>query len=71
MNQINTEEAKITVLAAESGVGKSSLIAATARHLEGLKYPGMSVFYHFVGCTNLSNYVERLIKLFDINIKFL
>jgi hypothetical protein len=54
------EKSKIIVLAAESGIGKSSLMAATARDLEGLKHPGLHVFFHFVGCTNLSNYVERL-----------
>jgi predicted ATPase len=55
------EKSKIIVLAAESGIGKSSLMAAIARDLEELKHPGLHVFFHFVGCTNLSNYVERLI----------
>jgi hypothetical protein len=61
MNQLSMEKSKIIVLAAESGIGKSSLMAATARDLEGLKQPGLHVIFHFVGCTNLSNYVERLI----------
>eukprot|EP00002_Diphylleia_rotans_P029924 TRINITY_DN6116_c0_g4_i1.p1 TRINITY_DN6116_c0_g4~~TRINITY_DN6116_c0_g4_i1.p1 ORF type:complete len:743 (-),score=142.75 TRINITY_DN6116_c0_g4_i1:1566-3533(-) len=58
--QLESEEEQITVLAAESGIGKSSLMAATAQELNKQKSSDKIVFTHFVGCTNLSNYVESI-----------
>eukprot|EP00002_Diphylleia_rotans_P032243 TRINITY_DN6756_c0_g1_i10.p1 TRINITY_DN6756_c0_g1~~TRINITY_DN6756_c0_g1_i10.p1 ORF type:complete len:2620 (-),score=451.36 TRINITY_DN6756_c0_g1_i10:125-7984(-) len=60
LEQLNHAGHQITVLAAESGIGKSSLMAATVRELQAMKLSDVCIFYHFVGCTNLSNYVESI-----------
>eukprot|EP00002_Diphylleia_rotans_P034023 TRINITY_DN7281_c0_g2_i11.p1 TRINITY_DN7281_c0_g2~~TRINITY_DN7281_c0_g2_i11.p1 ORF type:complete len:532 (-),score=76.87 TRINITY_DN7281_c0_g2_i11:2360-3955(-) len=56
--QLETENGDIIGIGAESGVGKSSMIAALARELS--KDSHLNVFYHFVGCSNQSQYVESL-----------
>eukprot|EP00002_Diphylleia_rotans_P039414 TRINITY_DN9131_c0_g1_i2.p1 TRINITY_DN9131_c0_g1~~TRINITY_DN9131_c0_g1_i2.p1 ORF type:complete len:1246 (-),score=226.09 TRINITY_DN9131_c0_g1_i2:104-3841(-) len=67
--QFDLSESQITVLAAESGIGKSSLIAATVRDLNLMKMNHTFIFYHFVGCTNLSNYVESISIRFWRNVR--
>eukprot|EP00002_Diphylleia_rotans_P038126 TRINITY_DN8622_c0_g1_i2.p1 TRINITY_DN8622_c0_g1~~TRINITY_DN8622_c0_g1_i2.p1 ORF type:complete len:634 (+),score=127.63 TRINITY_DN8622_c0_g1_i2:53-1954(+) len=56
--QLESEDSAITVLGAESGVGKSSVMAALVRGLK--KNPGLLVVSHFVGCSNSSQYVGSL-----------
>eukprot|EP00002_Diphylleia_rotans_P039115 TRINITY_DN8_c0_g1_i10.p1 TRINITY_DN8_c0_g1~~TRINITY_DN8_c0_g1_i10.p1 ORF type:complete len:1022 (+),score=256.36 TRINITY_DN8_c0_g1_i10:116-3181(+) len=56
--QLENNAAKISVIGAESGVGKSSVMAALARKLQ--MDASFHVIYHFVGCSNLSQYVESM-----------
>ncbi len=59
LGQLQEIDSEISVLAAESGVGKSSVMSGLVRELEALNAPNLVVVYHFVGCSNSSNYVEK------------
>eukprot|EP00002_Diphylleia_rotans_P032530 TRINITY_DN6843_c0_g1_i4.p1 TRINITY_DN6843_c0_g1~~TRINITY_DN6843_c0_g1_i4.p1 ORF type:complete len:699 (-),score=107.07 TRINITY_DN6843_c0_g1_i4:1504-3600(-) len=56
--QLDRQTSHITIIGAESGVGKSSVMAALTRELK--KDESLFVVYHFVGCSNLSQYIESM-----------
>ena len=57
--QLDTDGSDITVVGAESGIGKSTIMSGLVRDLNAGKESDLVVIYHFVGCSNLSNYVEK------------
>eukprot|EP00002_Diphylleia_rotans_P011601 TRINITY_DN2288_c0_g1_i1.p1 TRINITY_DN2288_c0_g1~~TRINITY_DN2288_c0_g1_i1.p1 ORF type:complete len:2402 (+),score=445.90 TRINITY_DN2288_c0_g1_i1:75-7280(+) len=60
LRQLNDAHTPMAALAAESGIGKSSLMAAISKLFQSRNDPDIHVITHFVGCTNLSNYIESI-----------
>ncbi len=59
MLQLDVDSSDITVVGSESGIGKSAIMSGLVRDLCAGKKSNLVVIYHFVGCSNLSNYVEK------------
>lgn len=57
--QLNIDGSDITVIGAESGIGKSTVMSGIVCNLNRSKTLSMLVIYHFVGCSNQSNYVDK------------
>eukprot|EP00002_Diphylleia_rotans_P018680 TRINITY_DN3614_c0_g1_i8.p1 TRINITY_DN3614_c0_g1~~TRINITY_DN3614_c0_g1_i8.p1 ORF type:complete len:870 (+),score=161.87 TRINITY_DN3614_c0_g1_i8:959-3568(+) len=59
--QLENEETPIAVLAAKSGIGKSSIVAALIHRLKEKNMNQKAhISFHFVGCSNTSSYVESI-----------
>eukprot|EP00002_Diphylleia_rotans_P038698 TRINITY_DN8843_c0_g1_i1.p1 TRINITY_DN8843_c0_g1~~TRINITY_DN8843_c0_g1_i1.p1 ORF type:complete len:943 (+),score=195.79 TRINITY_DN8843_c0_g1_i1:61-2889(+) len=69
--QLDQDSSTALAIAAESGIGKSSIMAALVSRLDQL-FPTECILYHFVGCTNMSSYVPDLsARLWKNTIKYL
>eukprot|EP00002_Diphylleia_rotans_P017507 TRINITY_DN339_c0_g3_i4.p1 TRINITY_DN339_c0_g3~~TRINITY_DN339_c0_g3_i4.p1 ORF type:complete len:1206 (-),score=300.21 TRINITY_DN339_c0_g3_i4:1020-4637(-) len=60
--QLSLDDSPILALAAESGIGKSSLMAALVREANTRYSKDSCVSFHFVGCTNQSSFVTSILQ---------
>jgi hypothetical protein len=59
--QLTTDSSNITMIAAEPGMGKSTILSGLISQLQREKDKNLVVIYHFVGCSNLSSFVEKYV----------